>query len=396
METYLSTAQNLFETTRALRRDFHQHPELGFEEKRTAAIVAQHLTDLGFDVKTGVARTGVIGVLEGRQPGPVILLRFDMDALPLTEENETEYASQNPGVMHACGHDGHTAIGLTVANILAQNRDQFTGTVKFAFQPAEEGWGGAERMVLEGLLRNPKVNIALGLHLWNDQPLGWIGIPRGPIMGASDIFTVKIRGKGGHGAIPDRVLDPVLATGQVITAIQTVISRNVSPLESAVISITAVNGGSAFNIIPAEIELKGTIRTFKPYVRELVIERFRQVIHGAANTVGCQAEIKIRSITPAVINDDDLARSVQETATALFGAEAIDRDYRTLGAEDMSYIMREVPGCFILMGSANAEKGLDFPHHHPRFDFDEDVLPGAVALLTAATIQLSHSLQTQS
>jgi amidohydrolase len=391
MDKILRAAHDLFVYTRDLRRDFHKHPELGFEEKRTAGIVADTLIDLNLEVVTGVARTGVTGLLETGRPGPNILLRSDMDALPITEENDTPYASTNPGVMHACGHDGHTAIGLTVARLLTQHKDELCGTVKFAFQPAEEGWGGAERMVLEGVLRNPKIDLAMGVHLWNDKPIGWMGIPQGPIMGASDVFTVKIKGKGGHGAVPDRVIDPILATGQIITALQTVISRNVSPLESAVISITGLqSGGKAFNIIPSEVEMRGTIRTFKPLVRELVIERFHQVIHGAANTVGCMAEINVRSITPAVTNHYEIAAQVQDVAVSLFGTEAVDKEYRTMGAEDISYIMREVPGCFMLIGSANATKGLDMPHHHPQFDFDEDVLPNAVALLTAATLRLSN------
>ncbi len=390
MQNILQAAQELFEYTRDLRRDFHKHPELGFEEKRTAKIVAETLSELGLEVKTGIARTGVTGLLETGRTGPNILLRSDMDALPVTEENNIPFASQNPGVMHACGHDGHTAIGLTVARLLVKYREKLCGRVKFAFQPAEEGLGGAERMVLEGVLRNPKIDLALGVHLWNDKPIGWLGIPQGPVMGASDVFTIKIKGKGGHGAVPDRVVDPILATGQIITALQTVISRNVSPLESAVISITGLqSGGKAYNVIPSKVELRGTIRTFKPLVRELVIERFHQVIHSAANTVGCVAEINVRSITPAVTNHYEIAAQVQDTAQQLFGSEAVDKEYRTMGAEDMSYIMREVPGCFMLIGSANAAKGLDMPHHHPRFDFDEDVLPNAVALLTAATIRLS-------
>ena len=385
----LSEAQDQFEYTRSLRRDFHQHPELGFEEVRTAGIIARELSELGLDVKTEIARTGVVGLLDSGKPGPTILLRFDMDALPVMEENETDYKSQNPGVMHACGHDGHTSIGLTAAKLLCGHRDELQGKVKFAFQPAEEGWGGAERMVLEGVLRNPQVDIAMGLHLWNDKPIGWMGIPQGPIMGASDVFTITIQGKGGHGAVPNRVVDPVLAAGQVITGVQTVISRNVSPLESAVISITTLKGGKAFNVIPSQIELQGTIRTFKPEIRDLVLERFRQVVHGSCNTVGCMADINIRSITPAVFNDYAIARQVQEIAREIFGKDAVDKEYRTMGAEDFSYIMREVPGCFILLGSANSEKGLDFPHHHPKFDFDEDVLPHGVALITAATLRLS-------
>ncbi len=243
MIDYISEANELFDYTRSLRRDFHAHPELGFKEVRTAGIVAKELSALDLDIRTGVADTGVVAILEGKKPGPVVLLRADMDALPIVEETGAAYASQNPGVMHACGHDGHTAILLAVAKILHAHQKDLSGTIRFVFQPAEEGMGGAERMIDEGILDDPKVDIALGLHLWNEKPLGWFGISNGPEMAGAEIFKVHVRGKGGHAAAPHLSIDPVLAAAQIITTLQSIPSRNVDPLKTAVISVCTIHGG---------------------------------------------------------------------------------------------------------------------------------------------------------
>jgi len=237
MDDLYLKAQHLFEYSQSLRQDFHRHPELGFCEHRTAAIVARELGQLGLEVMTGVAGTGVVALLDGAQPGPVVLVRFDMDALPIQEDTGAPYASENPGVMHACGHDGHVAIGLTTARLLTDLRGSFGGTVKFVFQPAEEGLGGAERMVQAGVLDNPHVDTTLGLHVWNERPVGWICVSPGPLMAGADIFEVRIEGRGGHGALPHEAVDPVAASAQIISALQTIVSRNVSPLDTAVISV---------------------------------------------------------------------------------------------------------------------------------------------------------------
>ncbi len=243
MHDYISEAQALFEYTQFMRRDFHAHPELGFQEIRTAGIVARELKTLGLDTYTGVAGTGIIARLESARSGPVVLVRADMDALPINEETGAAYASQNTGIMHACGHDGHTAILLTVAKILVSHRDELPGTVKFMFQPAEEGMGGAEKMIEEGVLENPKVDLALALHLWNEKPVGWLGIPNGPAMAGAEIFKIKIIGKGGHGAAPHLTVDPVLAAAQIVTALQGIVARNVAPLLTAVVSVCTIHGG---------------------------------------------------------------------------------------------------------------------------------------------------------
>jgi amidohydrolase len=388
MSNYLDEAIELFEYTRDLRRDFHMHPEIGFTEFRTANIVAKELTKMGFEVKTGVGKTGIVAILEGNSTGPVILLRFDMDALPIQEETMAEYASINNGVMHACGHDGHVAVGLTVARILNQHRNEIKGTIKLIFQPAEEGLGGAERMIVEGILTNPKPDIALALHVWNEKPVGWLGIVPGPVMAAADSFDVKIIGKGGHGAVPNLCNDPILAASQVINLLQGIVSRNISPLESAVITVGSIRGGDAFNVIPPEVEMKGTIRTFEPEIREMVIKRFHQIVENVSVALECTSTINIRPITPTLVNHPEVTKQVQQVAERLLSNFQLDFNTITMGSEDMAFIMQEIPGCYFFVGSANKEKKLDASHHHPKFDFDESVLPTAVGLMLASTMKL--------
>ena len=379
-------AQKQFEYTRQMRRDFHRYPEIGFQEVRTAGIVARELNELNLEVKTGIAETGVVALIEGSRKGPVVLLRFDMDALPIQEQSGADYASQNPGVMHACGHDGHTAIGLGVARVLQAHRQELAGTVKLVFQPAEEGLGGAERMLAEGVLENPRPDLTLALHLWNEKPAGWLGITPGPAMAASDMFSINVTGRGGHGAVPHSTVDPVLASAQIVNALQSITSRNVPPLKSAVITVATIHGGDAFNVIPSDVEMSGTIRTFEPEVRRMLLERFEAVVQGVAQAFGCQAKCRVRVITPAVINDPKITAQVQEIAAKLLPDHEIDPYERTMGSEDMAFLMQEVPGCYFFVGSANAEQGLNAAHHNPRFDLDERVLENAVALMAAAAM----------
>ncbi len=388
MPDFLTEANDLFEYTQALRRDFHRHPELGFKEFRTAEIVARELTALGLEITTGVAETGVVALLEGERPGPVALLRFDMDALPVVEQTGAEYASLNPGVMHACGHDGHTAIGLTVARLLHAHRSELPGSIKLVFQPAEEGLGGAPRMIEAGALQNPRPDYSLALHLWNEKALGWLGIASGPTMAAAEIFKVSLIGKGGHGAVPNLTVDPIIAAAQLVSSLQSIVARNVSPLQSAVVSVTTIHGGNAFNVIPSQVELTGTIRTFEPPIRQRVLERFRELVAGLAEAFNCQADLDLQSITPAVVNDLHVAARLQSVAANLFPESELDTHYSTMGSEDMSFFMQEIPGCFFFVGSSNPEKGLDAGHHHPRFDFDERALPRAAALMASAAIEL--------
>ena len=404
MPNFLNEAQDLFEYTQTLRRDFHMHPELGFHEVRTAEIVAKELNALDMEVTTGVAKTGVVAMLEGAKParpgsagragGPVVLIRFDMDALPVTEQTGAAYASTNPGTMHACGHDGHTAIGLTVAKLLHAYRDQLAGSVKFVFQPAEEGTcgeeiGGNEMMIREGVLENPKPDLALSLHLWNEKPLGWLGVAGGAVMAGAEIFNITVAGKGGHGAMPHQTADPLLAASQIVTALQSITSRNVAPLQAAVVSVTMIHAGEAFNVIPPEAKMEGTIRTFELSVRETVLRRFDEIVHSTAKAMGCTAKVNVKRLTPALINADEIAARVQESARAILPDSDLDmRGHLTMGAEDMAFMLEKVPGCFFFVGSANDEKNLNYGHHHPKFDFDEAVLPHAAALMAAAAADI--------
>ena len=389
MPDYLKEAQELFKYTQSMRRDFHIHPELGFHEVRTAGIVAKELTNLGLEVHTGVGGTGVVAILEGTRPGPVVLVRADMDALPIIEETGAPYASQNLGVMHACGHDGHTGILLTVARMLNNHQNELAGTVKFMFQPAEEGMGGAEAMIDAGILASPKVDIALALHVWNEKPVGWIGIANGPAMAGAEIFNIKIRGNGGHGAAPHLAVDPILASAQVITALQGIVARNVPPLQTAVVSVCKIHAGETFNVIPPAVEMTGTIRTFEPAVRLLVLDRFNKTIRSVAEAMGCEADIDIQRLTPATINQSEVSAQVTSVARRVFPDADVDgANFITMGSEDFAFVLEKVPGCFFFIGSANHEKGLDASHHHPKFDIDETSKPIGAALMTATVMDL--------
>ena len=366
------------------RRDFHRHPELAFQEHRSAEIVANALSELGYDIETGVAGTGVVALLRGAQPGPVVMARFDMDALPVLEANETDYTSQNQGVMHACGHDAHMAIGLGVATLMAQHRGEFAGTLKLVFQPGEEGGNGAEVMVEEGVLQNPRPDVVLVSHVWNEMPVGRIGVTEGAIMAAAERWRCTVRGRGGHGAMPHLAIDPIVAASDIVTSLQTVVTRNVSPLETAVVSVGSFHAGDAFNVIPDHVDLSGTIRTYDAQVREVVLRRLRELIECIAVAHGASADLEIEHLTPAVVNDAEVTRVVRAAAEAVVGPENVLRGERTMGSEDAAYFTREVPGCYVFLGSANPERGLDAPHHNHRFDFDEDVLPIGVALMVEA------------
>jgi amidohydrolase len=274
----------------ALRRDFHAHPELGFQEVRTAGVVATRLREIGYEVREGVGKTGVVGVLKGARPGPCVLVRADMDALPVDEANDLAWKSKTPGLMHACGHDAHTAIGLCVARILAEGREEWAGTVKFMFQPAEEGMGGAGRMIADGVLNDPRPDFALALHVWSGIEAGTVGVSPGPVMACADEFHARIVGRGGHGAMPHQTVDAVLMAAHVITALQSVVSRSVKPLESAVVTVGKIEAGSAFNVIPGEANLWGTTRAFSPDVRQILETRCREIVETVPRAFGGHGE----------------------------------------------------------------------------------------------------------
>jgi amidohydrolase len=386
--TFLDDALQMNDETIAVRRDLHRHPELGLHEFRTAGIVAEQLRNLGLDVTTGIGETGVVGLLRGQSDSPVLLMRFDMDALPIQEDTGLEFASEVPGIMHACGHDGHMAVGLSVAKLLAAHQAELPGTIKFVFQPAEEGAGGAQKMVADGVLENPKPDYAVAMHVWNQKPLGWYGLKSGPIMAGAEIFTIKITGKGGHGASPHNTVDPIVATAQIIIALQTVVSRNINPLESAVVTVGSVEAGTAFNIIPQSATIKGTIRTFTPEVLDRVKNRLTSIVRNTAEAMGCKAEIDIEKVTFPVTNDPGVTHAMDIAVETIEPDAEIDMSFLTMGSEDFSFMMQGVPGCFMMVGSANPEHGLTYDHHHPKFNFDEACLPYAVAILCQAAFEL--------
>ncbi len=378
---FRAEAEALREQIVAWRRDFHRHPELAFQEHRSAGIVAERLREWGYEVETGVAETGVVALLAGDQPGSTVMVRVDMDALPITEANKIDYASLTEGVMHACGHDGHMAIGLGVAQLMTRHRDTISGTLKLIFQPAEEGGNGAEVMVEENVLENPRPDVALMTHVWNQRPVGTIDVTPGPVMAAADKWTCTVYGEGGHGAMPHQAADPIVAASHIVTTLQSIVSRDVSPLEAAVVSVGSIRGGEAFNVIPDRVEMSGTIRTYSPEVQETVIRRMHEIVDRVAEGCGMRAELTIEHLTPALVNDPEMTEVVHAAAEVIVGPEKVSSGEQTMGSEDAAYFTAQVPGCYFFIGSANAERGLDAPHHNPQFDFDEDALPLGVAVM---------------
>ena len=385
---FYKKALALFPYTQSVRRDIHQHPEIQHEEVRTAKIVSDTLRSLGMPVKTNVASTGVLGLLEGNGEGPTLMIRADMDALSMQETNDVPYASKNDGKMHACGHDGHVAMLLTTAKLLAEAKNSFPGRVLFLFQPAEEGGFGALRMLEAGALEWVKPDFSLGLHLWNEMPVGTMVVRGGPIMAGARMFEINLKGKGGHGAVPDHAIDPVLAASQITVALQSIVARNISPLDSAVISVCMIHTGTASNIIPDTAQLKGTMRAFTPEIFETLSNRLVEVVEGIASAMGCKVEVELGGAILPTTNNDKIARLTKEAILEILPETAIDESHQTMGSEDMSIWLDKVPGCFFFLGSANAEKGLNYSHHHPKFDFDETALPMGAASLASAAVKI--------
>ncbi len=373
----------------ATRRDLHQYPELGYKEKRTCKKVADRLEELGFEVRRDVAKTGVIGLWRGEVPegekATTIAFRADLDALPLEELSDHDYMSRNPGVMHACGHDGHTAILLAFARWLSERKEKLPGHVKLLFQPAEEGLGGAEPMIRQGALRDPDVNCIFGLHLWNPLPVGTIGVRPGPMMASADEFTVTVKGRGGHGAIPQQAVDAVVVASHIVTLLQTIVSRSIDPLKPAVITVGKLQAGSAHNIIAETATLVGTARAFDTDVRSAIPELIQRTANGVARAMGAEIDFDWRPQYPPTINDGRVTSFAKRISKELVGPENVLRPDPSMGAEDMSFYLNAVPGCFIFLGSSNKEKGLDKPHHNPYFNFDEDAMPIGVALFARIT-----------
>ena len=355
----------------AWRRDLHAHPELAYREHRTAGLVAERLQDWGIDVDRGLADTGVVGTLS-RGVGPTIGLRADMDALPMEETNTFAHRSQHPGQMHACGHDGHTTMLLGAARYLAENGD-FSGTVRFIFQPAEEAAGGAKRMLDDGLFARFPVDAVFGMHNWPGLAAGQFATREGPLMASLDTFDIRIAGHGAHGAAPQEGVDPVAAAAQVVTAVQTIVSRNVDPLKSAVISVTRIHGGDADNVIPPEVRLGGGIRSFDPEIRALVCRRLTEVVEGVCASLGASGAVEFTARYPAVINAAESTSLALETAAAIVGEANVDTETGpVMVSEDFAYLLEASTGCFIFIGNGGGDGGCMI--HNPGYDFNDEIL----------------------
>jgi amidohydrolase len=363
------------------RRTLHRHPETAFEERRTAAFVAERLRALDLETRTGVARTGVVGLLpSGRRDGTV-LLRADMDALPIQEVAGRDYGSGIPGLMHACGHDGHMAMLLGAAELLAARRRDLRRDVVFCFQPAEEGLGGARTMIEEGLLESHDVREAYALHLWSQFPSGTLHVRAGAIMAAQDEFVAAIVGRGGHAALPHQAADPIVAACLAVVGLQTVVSRSVDPLEPAVVSVGSFHAGTAPNVIPGEARLHGTLRSFCPEVREILRRRVAEILEAAARGALCSLELDLRPGYPAVVNDAEATGRMRRAAIETLGEPAVVETKPQAASEDFAYFLERVPGAFAFLGSGDPARGLDAPHHSPGFDIDESVLPRGAEIL---------------
>jgi amidohydrolase len=364
------------------RRSLHRRPEVAFKEHETSAFLRGHFQRLGIPAKP-LAETGFRAELVGRPGGKTVALRSDMDALPLQEEGEKEYISLNPGATHACAHDGHMAVLLGVAELLLKRREQFQGRVVFLFQPAEElPPGGAKPMIKEGAVDG--VDAIFGLHLWQGLPTGAIGIVKGPMMAQSDNFKITVRGKGGHGSMPHHAVDPILIASHLVVGLQSIVSRNVDPLKPAVLSFGTVNGGSVYNIIPGEVYLTGTVRTFDPSLQGLIVRRMKEMTNGTALSFGAEATFEYEIGYPPLVNDPASVDFVLDVVKMTLGEERIKPFGPVMGGEDFAYYLQKIPGAFLFFGAGDGAK---FPHHHPGFDFDEKALPEATLLMVMLALE---------
>ncbi|MBB6214139.1 amidohydrolase [Anaerosolibacter carboniphilus] len=371
----------LYDELIRLRRDFHMHPELGYEEHRTSQIVCDYLEGLGLEVKK-VTKTGVVGLLKGTKEGRTVMLRADIDALPQEEKTGLDYQSIHKGVMHACGHDGHTAMLLVAAKILAGHRDEIKGNAKFIFQPNEEE-AGALDMIHEGVLENPKVDAAFGIHLWTPIESGKIGLANGPVMAATEEFEISIVGKAGHTSAPHTALDPILAASNVIQNLQSIQTREIDPLLPIAIMVGKVHGGSGRNIIADRVEIGGTIRfLFKneETEKQILLEKFERVIKGTCDAMGVQYELKFIPSNPSLMNDGKMVEHVRRASKETFDEVDNVVAYRCLAGEDFAEFTHRVPSAFYFVGTGNVEKSTHYPHHHPMFNIDEDTMKYGVEM----------------
>jgi amidohydrolase len=388
MVTLDALVEEVSEEVVAWRRYLHRNPELSFQEEETARFVYETLQTFGNTLELSrPTPTSVVARLIGAKPGPTLAIRADIDALPIEEENDFEFVSRNPGVMHACGHDGHAAMLLGTAKILSEMRDCIRGEVRFLFQHAEELYpGGAQQMVDEGVMEG--VDVVIGTHLWAPLEIGKIGVAYGAMMGSPDTFWITIKGKGGHGAMPHQAVDSIAIGAQVVTNLQHVVSRNTDPIDDVVVSVTKFTGGTTHNVIPGCVEMLGTVRTLDPEVRKKVPEFMERVVKGITEAHGASYEFKYQFGFRPVVNDEEVTRTIEETVQEVFGEETLELVRPNLGGEDFSALQQAAPGTFFWVGAGNKEKGITYPHHHPRFTIDEDALPYGVKMFLNATFKL--------
>ena len=373
----------------ALRRDFHRHPELGFQEVRTAGIVAERLRALGYTVRTGLGKTGVTGFLRGGKPGKTVLLRADIDALPILEQTGAPYASQHSGAMHACGHDAHTAMALAAAEILAKEAPALNGNLFFVFQPAEELLTGAAAMLQDGALDGVTPDVGFAVHVMNRIPVGTIAVRSGPVMTSADKLSITVTGRGGHGANPHSAVDPIVAAAQVITALQTLVSRETHPLKSAVLSITMLKAGTAFNIIPDTVEMIGTLRCFDAELRTSLLASLKRTAEGIASALRCTASVANEFLTPAVINDPTATALARDVAGKIVGDDRVVEWEPLTGSDDIAYLWERAPGCYAFVGSGKPDGSPSPAGHNAKFDIEESCLAiGADFLVRAARAAL--------
>ncbi|GIP39790.1 putative amidohydrolase YhaA [Paenibacillus sp. J31TS4] len=373
----------------AWRRHLHKHPELSYQERATSQFAADRLEAFGLEVRRNVGGHGIVARLRSGRPGPVVALRADMDALPIQDEKECEYASAVPGVMHACGHDAHTAVLLAVAKLLAASKEELIGDVVFLFQPAEETTpGGAMPMIRDGALEG--VHVIYGVHLWSPLPTGEVRSLPGPMMAAADEFTIEIVGKGGHGGLPHETVDAIAIGSQLVVALQTIVSRNVDPTQAAVVSVGSFHAGSSFNVIADRCVMTGTVRTFREEVRELIKGRLQAIVSQTCAMHGASFRLDYKQGYPPLVNDERETERALRLAGRLFGEERADRTPLIMAAEDFAYYLNKVPGCFLLVGAGNQERSITAPHHHPRFDIDEEAMLTAARLLAELCLEYQH------
>jgi amidohydrolase len=390
MHELRTAAEALAAQLTADRRHIHMYPELGFKEHETSKYIQRRLGEIGVPFKAGIAQTGILGVVDGKRPGKTVLLRADIDALPIDELNEVPYKSTKPGVMHACGHDAHTAVLLGAAQLL-KGRD-FAGTVKLVFQPCEErAPGGAIKMIEEGVMEDPRVDAAFGLHVTPQLEVGQLGYRAGPASAASDRFTITVVGKGGHAARPNSCVDAVVVGAHLVVAMQTLVSRETSPIQPAVVTVGAIHAGDAHNVIPGEATIRGTVRTYDPDLRNQMSQRLRDLAQGIARAMRAEANVEYTFGYPPLVNDPAMTELARAAGAEIVGAENLNDPEQALGGEDMAYFLQRAPGCFFRLGTGNRARGITYGNHHAKFDVDEAALPIGAAAMAATALRFLSS-----